>query len=214
MLIHAYLRASTADQDANRAKQQLKDFAAQHGHPRALYYTENVSGASLQRPELFRLLEVAESGDVLLVEQVDRLSRLTEGDWQLLLSTIKAKGVKVVALDLPTSHMAMAPAKTDNTADAFTSRIIEAINAMLLDMLAAVARKDYDDRLRRQRQGITKAKEEKRYQGKSIDQNKHKRILACLAKGMSIRETAEATCTSTSTVIRAKKLQEQAMVGG
>lgn len=210
MLIHAYLRASTADQDANRAKQQLADFAKQHGDYRVLYYTENVSGASLQRPELFRLLGNAEPGDVLLVEQVDRLSRLTEDDWQKLLSSIKAKGVKVVALDLPTSHMAMAPAKTDSTADAFTARIIEAINAMLLDMLAAVARKDYDDRLRRQKQGIQKAKEEKRYQGKAIDQDKHKRILACLAKKMSIRETAENTGTSTSTVIRAKRLQERA----
>lgn len=210
MFIRAYLRASTADQDANRAKQQLVDFAQQHGHIIANTYTENVSGASLQRPELFRLLDDAHPGDVLLVEQVDRLSRLTEGDWQQLLSTIKAKGVKVVALDLPTSHMAMAPAKTSSAADAFTSRIIEAINAMLLDMLAAVARKDYDDRLRRQRQGIEKAKGEKRYQGKSIDQEKHRRILACLTKGMSIREAADSTGTSTSTVIRAKKLQEQA----
>lgn len=210
MLIHAYLRASTTDQDADRAKQQLQDFAGQHGHPRVLFYKENVSGASLQRPKLFELLDNAAPGDVLLVEQVDRLSRLTEGDWQKLLASIKAKGVKVVALDLPTSHMAMAPAKADNTADAFTSRIIEAINAMLLDMLAAVARKDYDDRLRRQRQGIEKAKSERRYQGKAIDQDKHKRILACLAKGFSIRGAAEATGTSTSTVIRAKKLQVQA----
>ena len=35
-----------------------------------------------------------------------------------------------------------------------------AINAMLLDMLAAVARKDYEDRRRRQAQGIVKAKAE------------------------------------------------------
>ncbi|MFP6800132.1 MAG: recombinase family protein [Pseudomonas sp.] len=209
MFIRAYLRASTADQDANRAKQQLVEFAQQHGHIIANTYTENVSGASLQRPELFRLLDDAHPGDVLLVEQVDRLSRLTEGDWKQLLGTIKAKGVKVVALDLPTSHMAMAPAKTDSTADAFTARIIEAINGMLLDMLAAVARKDYDDRLRRQRQGIEKAKDDKRYQGKSIDQGKHAAILACLAKDMSIRETAQVTGTSTATVQRAKKLQEQ-----
>jgi len=31
-------------------------------------------------------------------------------------------------------------------ADEFTGRMFEAINGMLLDMLAAVARKDYDDR--------------------------------------------------------------------
>lgn len=208
MFIRAYLRASTAEQDATRGKQALEDFAKLHGHAIATPYIENVSGASLQRPKLFELLDDAHPGDVLLVEQVDRLSRLTEDDWRQLLTVIKAKGVKVVSLDLPTSHMAMAPATTNNAADAFTGRVIEAVNAMLLDMLAAVARKDYEDRLRRQRQGIEKAKNEKRYLGKAIDQDKHKRIQACLAKGMSIREAALATGASTATVQRAKKLHE------
>jgi hypothetical protein len=40
----------------------------------------------------------------------------------------------------------------------FTARMFEAINGMLLEMLAAVARKDYDDRRRRQAQGQAKAK--------------------------------------------------------
>jgi len=40
----------------------------------AATYTENESGASLKRPELFRLLEDCQPGDLLLVEQVDRLS--------------------------------------------------------------------------------------------------------------------------------------------
>lgn len=108
-------------------------------------------------------------------------------------------------LDLPTSHMALAPTTTNNAADAFTGCVIEAV-----DMLAAVARKDYEDRLRRQRQGIDKAKDEGRYQGKAIDQDKHKRILTCLAKGLSIRETASTKGASMATVQRAKKLQAQA----
>lgn len=45
----------------------------------------------------------------------------------------------------------------------FTARMFEAINGMLLDMLAAVARKDYDDRRRRRAQGQAKAKAEGRY---------------------------------------------------
>jgi DNA invertase Pin-like site-specific DNA recombinase len=36
-------------------------------------------------------------------------------------------------------------------ADEFTSRMFDAINGMMLDMLAAVARKDYEDRRRRLR---------------------------------------------------------------
>jgi hypothetical protein len=71
-----------------------------------------------------------------------------------------SSGIRVVALDLPTSWM-MATANRDE----FTGRMFEAINSMLLDMLAAVARKDYDDRRRRQAQGQAKAKAEGRYKG-------------------------------------------------
>ena len=98
MFIRAYLRASTDHQDASRAKDSLTSFAKDRDLRIASYYTENVSGASLQRPELFRLLEDSEAGDVILLEQVDRLSRLTSGDWEKLKTEIKTKGVKVVAL--------------------------------------------------------------------------------------------------------------------
>lgn len=67
MFIRAYLRASTDDQNAERAKEELTAFAAEYGHKVASYYIENVSGASLERPELQRLLSDAQSGDVLLL---------------------------------------------------------------------------------------------------------------------------------------------------
>ncbi len=38
--------------------------------------------------------------------------------------------------------------------------MIKAINNMMMDMLAAISRKDYEDRRRRQKQGIEKAKKE------------------------------------------------------
>ena len=77
MFVRAYLRASTTEQDANRARDPLDQFAADHGLSVASRYVENESGAKLARPELFRLLADCHPGDVLLVEQVDRLSRLT-----------------------------------------------------------------------------------------------------------------------------------------
>ena len=40
---------------------------------------------------------------------------------------------------------------------------------MMLDMLAAVARKDYEDRRRRQAQGIVKAKAAGAYRGRPED---------------------------------------------
>lgn len=76
MFVRGYLRASTVEQDAQRARGDLERFAADRGMRIAAFYVENESGASLQRPELFRLLADCQPGDVLLVEQVDRLSRL------------------------------------------------------------------------------------------------------------------------------------------
>jgi len=54
--IRAYLRASTFEQDASRAKSALDLFATKHGLRIAARYVENESSAKLHRPELFRLL--------------------------------------------------------------------------------------------------------------------------------------------------------------
>lgn len=151
--VRAYLRASIDDQDAERARADLEAFAANHGLEIASWYVENESGAKLQRPELFRLIGDARKGDLLLVEQVDRLSRLRADDWEILKAEMARKHIRVVALELPTSWMAAHPTK-----DEVTRGILDAVNHMLLDMLAVVARKDYDDRRRRQAQGIEKAR--------------------------------------------------------
>ena len=151
MLARSYLRASTDEQDATRARAAVESFAAEHGLNIVGIYVENELGAKLARPELFRLIADSRPGDTLLIEQVDRLSRLTAADWQKLRGDLDAKQIRVVALDLPTSWMLAGPA------DDFTGRMFSALNSMMLDMLAAVARKDYDDRRRRQAEGIAKA---------------------------------------------------------
>ncbi|MDU1357545.1 MAG: recombinase family protein, partial [Klebsiella pneumoniae] len=55
MFVFGYLRASTSEQDASRAKNVLKAFANQHGHRIAGWYIDNVSGTTMNRPELIRL---------------------------------------------------------------------------------------------------------------------------------------------------------------
>ncbi|EWC41919.1 recombinase family protein [Stutzerimonas stutzeri] len=201
MFIRAYLRASTDSQDANRAKDALVQFATDNGHKIAAFYTENESGTKLHRPELFRLLDDSHDGDVLLIEQVDRLSRLSPDDWASLKTIIAAKKVTVVSLDLSTSHAALKPTQGQ---DDFTKGMINAVNGMLLDMLAVVARKDYDDRRRRQAEGIKKAKDRDVYKGRQVDQSLHNRIKECLDAGKSIRKTAEIVGCAVSTVQRVK----------
>ncbi|HIE8485301.1 TPA: recombinase family protein [Klebsiella variicola subsp. variicola] len=197
--VYAYLRASTTQQDATRAKGQLDEFAKANGMTISSYFTENESGASLKRPELFRLLEIAQKGDVLLVEQVDRLSRLSGEDWNKLRSLINEKGVRVVALDLPTSHQLI------QSGDEFTSRMLEALNGMMLDMLAAIARKDYTDRKRRQTQGIVKAKSDGKYKGRPEDTQRNERIARLLQAGMSYTDVMETVNCARATVAKVSK---------
>src|SRR3954451_638794 len=200
MFVRAYLRASTAEQDASRATAPLAAFAAERGLTVDAWYVENESGSRLTRPELFRLLADAQPGDVLLVEQVDRLSRLTSADWEKLKAELTARRIRVGALDLPTSWM-MA---TNNT-DEFTGRMFEAINGMLLDMVAAVARKDYDDRRRRQAQGQAKAKAEGKYRGRPEDTERNAGIASLLAEGRSWSFIQDMTGCSRATVAKVAK---------
>lgn len=200
MFIRAYLRASTEDQDATRAKKQLQTFAKERGMKIAGFYVENVSGASLQRPDLFRLLSDSEPGDVLLLEQVDRLSRLTAGDWERLKAEIRAKGVRIVALDLPTSWTLIGAPQDD-----FTARMIAAINDMLLDMLAAIARKDYEDRRRRQVQGIEKAKSQGLYRGRPENTEKNAAITSLLKEGKTWRQIQAMVPVSKATLAKLSK---------
>ena len=204
--VRAYLRASTKDQDASRARADLFGFVEERGLKIAATYTENESGASLERPELFRLLADCQPGDVLLVEQVDRLSRLNAEDWERLKAEINSRKVKVVALDLPTSWMMATAGKDD-----IQSRMFDAINGMMLDMLAAIARKDYEDRRRRQAQGIAKVKAEGGYKGRPEDIERNTGILQMLKAGMSWSSIQKATGCSRSTLSRlAKRLTEAA----
>jgi DNA invertase Pin-like site-specific DNA recombinase len=197
--IRAYLRASTQEQDATRARSDLIRFAEERDQQIAAFYVENESGATLKRPELFRLLSDCQPGDVLLIEQVDRLSRLNAADWERLRAEIASRRVRIVALDLPTSWTMLSPT---TASDQFTGRMFEAINNMLLDMLAAIARKDYEDRRRRQAQGIATAKAEGLYKGRPENVERNAAILAMLKAGQSWSNIQKATGCGKATLAR------------
>ena len=205
MFIRSYLRASTIEQDANRANAALEQFAAEHRHLIANTYTENASGTEANRPELLRLLKDARKGDVLLVESIDRLSRMEDPDWRMLKATIDSKGLCIVALVLPTSHLALRVTQGDE----FTSRMLGAINNMMIEMMAAIARKDYQQRRERQAQGIAKAKNSGAYKGRPIDADLHKRVRELLAANLGIRATARHAGCSTTTVLKIRDQIQQ-----
>jgi DNA invertase Pin-like site-specific DNA recombinase len=198
MNARAYLRASSQDQDAQRAREQVEAFATERGLNIVGTYVENESGAKLARPELFRLLADSKPGDVLVVEQVDRLSRLTDSDWRKLRAELDIRQVRVVAIDLPTSWQLAGPS------DEFTAQMFAALNAMMLDMLAAVARKDYEDRRRRQAQGVAMAKAAGAYRGRPEDTSRNAGIAGMLRSGMSWTAIQEATGCSRATIAKVR----------
>ncbi len=76
---------------------------------------------------------------------MDRLSRLTKTDWFKLQLKIREKGVDIVALNLPTSHLSLEP-----SVESWTSSII---SNLFLEMAVANAREDYETRRRRAAEG-------------------------------------------------------------
>ena len=206
MFIRAYLRASTSEQDAMRARGALDAFVAERGMRIAARYVENESGATLVRPELFRLLADCDPGDVLLVEQVDRLSRLTARDWTKLCAQIDEKQVRIVALDLPTSWNLAEPT------DDFSSRMFVAINRMMLDVLAAVARKDYEDRRRRQAEGMARARADGLYKGRPPNTERNETIAQHLRDGKTwkfIMTSTRCSRTLLASIARQVRAAEQ-----
>jgi hypothetical protein len=74
---------------------------------------------------------------------------------------------------------------------------------LLLDMLAAIARKDYDDRRRRQQQGQAKA--EGRYKGRKEDVDRNDGIADMLANKVSSTTIQKATGCSRATIAKIAK---------
>ena len=195
-MIRIYVRASTKDQDAERAWDDLKEFASKLNEE-IKEYVENESGTKLDRPVLNELLDKAENGDTLLVESVDRLSRLKQDEFEVLKGRIKEKGLKLVVADLPTTHVLL------NTEDTITSSILNLVNNLLIDLLATMARLDNEKRIERIKQGLERSGYKP--SGKKADIEKHARIKELANKGLTKEEIAKAVGCGVATVYRVLK---------
>ncbi|MCK1185896.1 recombinase family protein [Pseudomonas aeruginosa] len=207
---HLYLRASTKDQDANRAREALLSFAKERGYTVVNIYAENFSGTRLQRPELHKLLNSATPGQILCVESVDRLSRLTQEDWSHLKSTINSKGLRLVVADLPTSWAP--PTHANQSPTDIAASVLYVINNMLIDLMATMARIDQEKRVERIKQGLANKKladPSWKATGKSKNAEKwataEKLLKGRKASGMTIKEIARAADVGEATVYRIKK---------
>src|SRR6516164_7445139 len=102
MTIYGYARVSTKDQTLASQDAQLMAAGA------AKVYSEKISGAKTDRPELAKLLKRLAPGDVLVVTRLDRLARSTRDLLNILDIVAKAgAGFKSLAdtwADTTTPH--------------------------------------------------------------------------------------------------------------
>jgi DNA invertase Pin-like site-specific DNA recombinase len=199
-----YLRVSTDAQDLHRQESIVTEAKAS-GYYIAGVYREKASGARSDRPELLRMIEDLQPGEVVIAEKIDRISRLPLADAERLIQSIRAKGARLAVpgvLDL--SELA-------SSTEGVARVVLEGVQDMLLRLALQMARDDYEDRRERQRQGIAIAKQRGKYAGRKPDRRQHERIVALRSAGKSIAETARLADCSPSQVKRIWAETKQAM---
>lgn len=200
MNIYAYLRCSTEEQDPIRARESLLEFAKEKGVRISSWYVEQVSGAKLDRPQLNQLIADSEPGDILLIEKVDRLSRLPYAQWVELRTQLKQAGIRIIVLDQPMTHSIL-----DHGSNEATDMISSVLTEFMIDLAAAMARDEYETRRRRMNQGIAKAKALGKYKGKPRNKDLWHSVGALLKAGNSYSQIERVLGCSRTLISAVKK---------
>ena len=135
-MIIGYCRVSTKDQDLTRQIESLKEYGCEK------IYSDKATGKNFNRPEYTKLKDALRRGDTLVVHEFDRLGRnkkLTLKELQYF----KDNGIRLVALNLPTTQMDT----TDNL-------MLETINNIVIELYTMMAQQEIETREKRQREGI------------------------------------------------------------
>lgn len=190
-----YLRVSTHAQDLTRQETVLETAKAA-GYYIAGVYREVASGASMDRPELNKLISDLQPGDVIIAERMDRISRLPIADAERLIAVVESKGAKIAVPGIVDLDHLM------SDGDPIARIVMDAVQKMILRLTLQMARDDYEARRERQRQGIALAKTKGRFKGRQPDQVLHKRVIALRESGQSISNTSLLADCSISQVKR------------
>ena len=140
-----YARVSSKEQHLDRQLAALKDVDK--------LFTDQLSGANTNRPELQKMLAYIREGDIVLVTELDRLGRNNQ-DLTKIMNTIQNKGATLDVLNLPS----MTGIADSNLRQLMTNLIIE-----LYKYQAESERKRI---IERQQQGIALAKQQGKYHGR------------------------------------------------
>ncbi|SFX40884.1 recombinase family protein [Ruminococcus sp. XPD3002] len=143
--IYGYARVSTNGQNEDRQLEALTKF----GVPEQNIIIDKASGNDTER-EGYQYLkrQILRKGDTLVIKELDRLSR-NKVDIKRELEQFKEMGVRVKILDIPTTLTDFPPEQ---------AWVLEMINAILIEVLGAIAENERNKIRARQREGIEAAK--------------------------------------------------------
>ncbi|MCI7169654.1 recombinase family protein [bacterium] len=147
----AYHRTSTADQHLDRGIAELTKYCAEHEIQ--LYknkvYTDQQTGKNFNRPRYQMLKEeILESGDTLIVTEIDRLGRNKKATLNEL-RFFQDNNIRVMVLELPTTLLPI-----EDMENSMAKMMLETINNMMIELYASMAQAEMEKKEKRQREGI------------------------------------------------------------
>ena len=147
----AYHRTSTKDQHLDRGIAEITDYCQSNNIK--LYknkvYTDQKTGKNFDRPRYQMLKEeILESGDTLIVTELDRLGRNKEATLQEL-RFFKENGIRVMVLELPTTLIDFSTME-----NSMARMMMETINNMMIELYASMAQAEIEKKEKRQRERI------------------------------------------------------------
>lgn len=141
-----YARVSSLDQNIDRQIQVLEKETTK-------VFTDKESGTSRKRQGLKELLDYIRADDIVVVTELDRLSRNNEHLTEIM-GIIQSKGATLEVLNFPS----LLGIKDDN--------LRKLLNNLILEIIKYQAQAERDRIRERQRQGIELAKKRGRYKGR------------------------------------------------
>ena len=135
-----YIRVSTQHQETARQQEIMRNYQVDR------IFSEKLSGANTDRPQLKAMLDYVREGDTLYVESISRLGRSTK-DLLNIIDTLTEKGVTLVSQ------------KESIDTDTPTGKF-------MLTVFAALSQLEREQLKQRQREGIEIAKAQGKYTGR------------------------------------------------
>ena len=147
---YGYARISTGKQNTDRQVEELKK------HDLDKIYIDIISGSNFDRPEFDKLMnDVLRKGDELYIKETDRLGRNKSQTLEVL-RVLKAKGVIVRILEIPTTLTI----SNDNSDQ--NNMMLEMINNILIEMYTTFAQIELE-KIRTRTKESLQAKKERGY---------------------------------------------------